>query len=91
MEKKLKRITWGVAYRVHEDKVEEVKSYLDYRFISLINKKETLKLNDFLKKKEKKEVIQLIWLMFLIKMITYLLLKRFFKIYSTQLFSFLLF
>lgn len=39
--KKLKRITWGVAYRVHEDKVEEVKSYLDYRFISLINKKET--------------------------------------------------
>ena len=27
----LQRITWGVAYRVHVEKVEEVKNYLDYR------------------------------------------------------------
>ena len=25
------RITWGVAYRVHADRIEEVRNYLDYR------------------------------------------------------------
>jgi len=25
------RITWGVAYRVHGDRIEDVKNYLDYR------------------------------------------------------------